>query len=191
MNTASRHNFGKLCKLRTRIVILALAATQFSSPSAAMAQTSATPQTPGLASLTACRAIGSDTDRLACYDRATQALDAAEQAGDLVVVERGQIREARRQLFGFNSPDLSSILGKGREDDVEAEAVETTLTTASQNSEGKWTFHLADGAEWRQIDSAPVRFRNQPGAEVRVRRATLGSYLLTIGRSRAVRVKRQ
>ena len=61
----------------------------------------------------------------------------------------------------------------------------------AQGADGKWFFRLADGSEWRQIDSDPVRFQNRAGTEIRVRRASLGSYQLTAGRSRAVRVKRQ
>lgn len=71
------------------------------------------------------------------------------------------------------------------------DAVETTLVSASQGADGKWLFRLADSSEWRQIDSSPVRFQNRQGTDVRVRRAALGSYQLTAGRSRAVRVKRQ
>lgn len=146
-----------------------------------------------LSALTQCRQIATDAERLACFDRTASALDAAERQGEVVVVERSQIREARRQLFGFDVPALPSIFNRG--DDAAAEpevdSVETTLVSAGQNAEGKWTFRLADGSEWRQIDSAPVRFQNRQGTEIRVRRAALGSYLLTAGKSRAVRVRRQ
>jgi len=57
--------------------------------------------------------------------------------------------------------------------------------------DGKWLFRLEDGSEWRQIDSGTVRFRERQGGPVRIRRASLGSYLMTIGNSRAVRVRRQ
>lgn len=176
--------------MRTTAATFALIIGNFILLSGAAAQTPAVTQSPGLEALAACRTISSDVDRLACYDRAAGELSTAAQSGDLVVVERKQMREARRQLFGFNAPNLSSIFSGGGEEE-EVAAIETTLTRASQNGEGKWTFHLADGGEWLQIDSAPVRFRNRPGLDVRVRRAALGSYLLTAGPSRAVRVKRQ
>lgn len=107
-------------------------------------------------------------------------------------MERQQIREVRRQLFGFNAQALPSLFNRGEDTpDSEVTAVETNLVSASQDREGKWTFRLADGSDWHQIDSVPVRFENRHGNEVRVRRAALGSYLLTVGTSRAVRVRRQ
>lgn len=143
-----------------------------------------------LSEISRCRAITPAAERLACFDQAAGALDAAEQQGDVVVVDREQIREARRQLFGFEMPALPSMFSRD-ESEVKIDSVETTLVSAGQGLDGKWLFRLADGSEWRQIDSMPVRFQNRADTDVRVRRAALGSYQLTAGRSRAVRVRRQ
>ncbi len=159
-----------------------------------MAQVPTAERSAMLRALSECRAMPDAAARLACFDRTADALDTAERQGDLVVMERQQIREARRQLFGFSAPALPSLFSRdstGADADADLDAVETTLLGAGQDHEGKWTFRLADGSEWRQIDSAPVRFQNRNGTEVRVRRAALGSFLLTAGKSRAVRVKRQ
>jgi hypothetical protein len=164
-------------------VILSLAAPAF-------AQSPTNARSPLLEHVARCRQITPDVERLACFDNAAGALDVAERQGEVVVVERGQIREARRQLFGFEIPALPPVF-RDDGDEEKIEAVETTLVSAGQGLDGKWLFRLADGSEWRQIDSAPVRFQNHPGTEIRVRRASLGSYLLVAGRSRAVRVKRQ
>lgn len=147
-----------------------------------------------LSALSECRAVPDAAARLDCFDRTADALDTAERQGELVVMERQQIREVRRQLFGFSAPALPALFSRrDNETDSEPEfgSLETTLVSAGRDLEGKWTFRLADGGEWRQIDSAPVIFQNRSGVEVRVRRAALGSYLLTAGNSRAVRVKRQ
>lgn len=141
-----------------------------------------------LTRLVACRALTDSVARLACYDAAAGALDSAERQGEVVVLDRAGVSETRRQLFGF---DLTlPTLFRG-ETGVELNAVETTLQSASRNGEGRWVFRLADGAIWRQIDSEPVRFDNVPGSPVRVRKAAMGSFLLTVGGSRAVRVRRQ
>lgn len=154
------------------------------------AQTSAVARSPLLEQVARCRQIASDAERLSCFDRAAGDLDTAERQGEVVVVERGQIQEARRQLFGFELPSLPPMFTRGAEEE-KLDAVETALVSASQSADGKWIFRLADNSEWRQIDSGPVRFQNREGTEIRVRRAALGSYQLTAGRSRAVRVKRQ
>ncbi len=157
---------------------------------AASAQQPAPQERPELLSrLVACRAVTAAEARLACYDAAASALDSAERQGEVVVVDRAQVNAARRQLFGFELPSITLFDAGPAPERIDS--VETTLTRAVAAGDGKWTFVLADGSTWRQIDSERVNFRNQAGQAVRVRRATLGSYLLTIDRSRAVRVRRQ
>jgi nucleoside phosphorylase len=139
--------------------------------------------------LMACRGIADNTARLACFDTAAGALDTAQRQGDLVVIDRAGVAETRRQLFGFEMPSLPRLFGP--EGAVEIESIESTLQSASLVGEGRWVFRLADGSVWRQIDSERVRFENRPGQAVRVRKASLGSFLLTVDDSRAVRVRRQ
>lgn len=155
----------------------------------ALAQTVAPARPEVLSRLVECRAITASEARLACYDAAASALDSAEREGQVVVVDRAQVTAARRQLFGFQLPSIT-LFDQG--DAAEPiNQIETTLTRAQLVGEGRWLFSLADGTVWRQIDSERVNFRNQAGEAVRVRRASLGSYLLTTGGSRAVRVRRQ
>lgn len=139
--------------------------------------------------LTACRAVTGDAARLACYDAAAAAFDLAERQGELVVIDRAAVDETRRQLFGFEMPTLPRLFGAGAGEDLDS--IETTLERAALSGENRWIFRLADGSVWRQIDSERVRFRNSPGEPVRVRKASLGSFLMTVGDSRAVRVRRQ
>ncbi|MGH7027173.1 hypothetical protein [Brevundimonas sp.] len=176
--------------MRTTLTLIGVCAAVFLLPEPGRAQDSAPQRSALLAEVARCRTITTDAERLTCFDRAAGALDAAERQGEVVVVDRGQIREARRQLFGFEMPALPSMFARD-EAKERIDAVETTLLSAGQGLDGKWLFRLADGSEWRQIDSDPVRFQNRAGMDVRVRRAALGSYQLTAGRSRAVRVRRQ
>lgn len=152
-------------------------------------QTPAQERPETLARLMACRAVADGAARLACYDAAAGALDAAEREGELVVIDRAGVAETRRQLFGFEMPSLPRLFGP--DGGGEIDSIDTTLQGASRNNENRWVFRLADGGVWRQIDSERVRFENRPGEPVRVRKATLGSFLLTVGDSRAVRVRRQ
>ena len=142
-----------------------------------------------LARLMACRGVADSTARLACFDAAAGALDSAQQQGDLVVMDRAQINQTRRQLFGFEMPALPQLFGA--DSAVAIDSIDSTLQSASLVGEGRWVFRLADGGVWRQIDSERVRFQNRPGQPVRIRKASLGSFLLTVDGSRAVRVRRQ
>lgn len=170
-------------------VVTTVLASLSATPVLAQQRAVAPPRPELLNRLTDCRAIEADAQRLACYDAAASAFDAAERQGDVVVVDRAQIGETRRQLFGFQLPSIS-LFERG-ETVEQIDSIETTLARASQMGEGRWVFTLADGGVWRQIDSERVRFENRAGQPVRVRRGLMGSYLLTVGDSRAVRVRRQ
>lgn len=137
-----------------------------------------------------CRSIADPGARLACYDSAATALDSAERQGDVVVVDRAQVRTARRELFGFELPSSLNLFERGAEPE-RLDSIETTLTSAREISRGTWSFRLADGSTWVQIDTQSAGTGGRPGDAVRVRRAAMGSYMLAVGRNPAVRVKRQ
>lgn len=166
--------------------LLAIAAASVLSGPPAPAQDR--PET--LTRLLDCRAVADSAARLACYDAAAGALDMAERQGEVVVIDRAGVAETRRQLFGFEMPTLPRLFGAA-DAIAEIDSIETTLQSAALVGEGRWVFRLEDGGVWRQIDSERVRFQNRPGQPVRVRKAALGSFLLTVGDSRAVRVRRQ
>jgi len=166
--------------------LVAIAAVSVLSGQSAPAQER--PET--LTRLLDCRAVADSSARLACYDAAAGALDMAERQGEVVVIDRAGVAETRRQLFGFEMPTLPRLFGPA-DAIAEIDSIETTLQSAALVGEGRWVFRLQDGGVWRQIDSERVRFQNRPGQPVRVRKAALGSFLLTVGDSRAVRVRRQ
>ncbi len=142
-----------------------------------------------LARLVECRAVADNAARLACYDAAAGALDSAERQGDVVVMDRAQIAETRREMFGFNMPSLPRLFGPAGESEITS--IETTLRTATRGRDDRWVFQLEDGSVWTQIDTAAVHITNRAGRPVRVRKAALGTFFLTVGDSRAVRVRRQ
>ena len=157
--------------------------------SAASQERSNAAMPPVVSDLVNCRAIAAATDRLACFDRATQGLQTALSSGELLVVDRAQATAARRQAFGSTEAPADILQPPRPEDRIDA--IETTLVRASQADDNRWTFVLADGSTWRQTDTDRVRIVNREGEAVRVRRGALGSYLLTVGRSGVVRVRRQ
>jgi len=135
--------------------------------------------------LVACSAVTPDRDRLACFDREAARLRTAEQSGAVIIMPRARIEETRRALFGFAVPNLPDMMSG-----VPAlDTVETTLVSANQ-SDG-WVFRLADGSVWRQVDTTALNFRPREGMPVRIRRAAVGSYMLKVGDSPAVRARRQ
>jgi len=167
------------------------------SPACALGATTLKP--PGRAelvkALSDCRAITDPTERLACYDKAAAALDEAQTKGDVIVVDREQARAVKRQAFGFNLGAALSIFDRpaGKEGAKEKEAEESITAVArsvSQTAVGKWIITLEDGAVWRQIDSDTLPLDPHAGSKIHIRRAALGSFLMSIDGQSSIRVHR-
>lgn len=156
---------------------------------AARAQDGAGQRPPLLESLLACRGITAEAERLACFDRAAAAFETAEASGEVTVVDQAQARRTRQRLFGLDL-DTVRLFGNLR-NDAPVEAIETTLVRARQDGRGVWTFVLADGSTWLQVDAERLTARTTAGAPVRIRQAAMGSYLLSVNGARSLRVRRE
>ncbi|MGO4409175.1 MULTISPECIES: hypothetical protein [unclassified Brevundimonas] len=152
------------------------------------ARVSPSPRAAEMQRLFECKLIAERAARVDCYDAAVESLGVAERQGEIVVVERERVLEARRALFGFTLPAFPSLLGGQAE---RLDEVETTLERATYATGPGWTFYLADGSIWTQIDTASLQFRATAGLPVRIRRAAMGSYFLKVADNPAVRAKRQ
>jgi len=171
-----------------RILIWTILLAGAAAPAAAQPALQERPE--ALTRVTGCRAIQSSAERLACYDESVAALDAAQSSNQLVVVDRSQIRRARRSIFGLTLPDLDIFSG-GDDEEEEVATLETTIRSATQNGFGKWIVILADGARWIQVDTRELARDPRPGDTIRIRRAAMGSYLANIGRQIAIRMRRE
>lgn len=171
---------------RTWIFGAALAGLAIGGP--ALAQPKAQSRARLVQDLADCRKITEDAARLACYDRTATSLEQAEAKGDIVVVDRDQARQVRRQAFGFSLPSIS-LFEKG-ETQEELENVTGEVAAASVNGAGKWTIRLADGAIWVQVDNNELHRTPRPGSPVKIRQASLGSFIMTINNGGGFRVRR-
>lgn len=141
-----------------------------------------------LGRLLSCQNTSDSSARLACFDSESIALRREVESGDLVPVYKREVETARRGLFGIDNVRLPSFLDNDRSD---LRQIETTITTATRGPTGRWRFELEDGSRWDQIDSVDPHFSTRPGTPVRIRKAAMGSYLLTIGRATPLRVSRR
>jgi hypothetical protein len=141
-----------------------------------------------------CRSIADNVARLACFDAQVARLEEAETRNELVVVDKAQVKKARKGLFGLSLPDLGLFGGnEADEKDPDQEGIskiESTIRSASQNTSGKWTIILEDGARWIQIDTGSIRTA-KPGQAIKIRKASLGSYFANINGQAAIRMIRQ
>src|SRR6185437_5151494 len=97
-----------------------------------------------------CRALSDSTARLACYDAAVAKLDEAAAKGDVVVLDREQTRQARREAFGFTLPSLN-VFNRG-EPMEKLDRATYTVESAWKSADGRWAVETDTGAVWRQID---------------------------------------
>ena len=140
--------------------------------------------------LGACRAITDETARLACYDRASDALTGAAARGEIAVVDREQVRNVRRSLFGFSVPKFPFFAG--RKDDKEEEQKEITSTVQAFRSIGNNRYRVviaADNAMWETTEAMPLRDA-KTGDKVTITAGSIGSYFMQIGKQRWVRARR-
>lgn len=143
---------------------------------------------PVFEALVNCRSITDAAERLACYDAKVTAMDEAEKNDELVLVDKETMKEARRGLFGFSLPKLR-LFGDGEEIEGQDEIV-ATIDSAYQTGAGKWTIVLEDGARWSQIDDKVINRDPAKGMEIKIRKATMGSYFANVAGQRAMRMKR-
>ncbi len=139
---------------------------------------------PELQAIVDCRALADRDARLNCYDAAAAKLDQAEAAGQVVVVDREQVRRVRKDVFGLELPSLdifSSITKKtpgGAGEEVDR--LTAVVKTAWRGGDGRWDFELDNGAVWRQVDDSS--FANDPraGSKVEIRKGSLGSFFMKV-----------
>ncbi len=134
--------------------------------------------------LKTCQAQSDDTARLECFDAAVGRFVSASEAGDVRVVDREEIRENRRSLFGFNIPNKGIL---AEPDDEVSDTLETTVTSVRYITSRKVRFRTQEGATW-EIGNAPSRMRRiEVGDPVEFKKAALGSYFVKIKGQRGVK----
>lgn len=133
---------------------------------------------PGKAMLEECRAIGSDSKRLKCYDAA---LDAIYGVDEKLEAARA---EYRRDRFGLPVDDSGTQL-------TELEAVISEVDENIRN--GLTSIALDNGQVWQLTSTGGLRTRMKPGMTVVIAESGTGGYRLSVpektGFKGVVRVK--
>ena len=151
---------------------------------------SASTQARNLGALEACRAIGADVARLACYDRAAVALLEAARSGELSVVNRADARAARRSLFGFALPKLPFFSGDKSAGDV-PDVLTSTIVSARGIANDRYRIQIADGNAVWETTEAPIRLSApSAGEKIVITKGALGSYFLRINGQVGVKGRR-
>jgi hypothetical protein len=130
-----------------------------------------------------CRAVADDTQ--------VARLDEAESRNEVVVVDKEQVKKARKGLFGLSLPDLGGVFGTGddNEDKYGLSEIQSTVKAAVSGTSGKWTIILEDGAKWVQTDTTAIR-TPKAGQPIIIKKGALGSFVAKVNDLRAFKVIR-
>ena len=138
--------------------------------------------------LASCRTITEDAARLACYDKLPDQPTPGLATVVPVAPSAAAASPSPETLFGRDTVESEDMVrraaGISRLDEVTSR-----VSGVEKNPLGKLVLSLDNGQVWVQLDSST--FRVESGDVVRIRRAALGSYLLTgTGGKRTIRVRR-
>ena len=137
--------------------------------------------------LIACRTITDSAQRLACYDRQSDALSTALAKKEVVVIDKARATAAKKSLFGFSIPNFGGIFGCNED---EVKEISSTATRVQQDPYGAYVVTLADGSTWYQQDDAPLGLGPEKGDKIVVRRGSFGAFYLSVNGQPGIRVKR-
>lgn len=142
-----------------------------------------------------CQETADETERLKCFDREVQNLKLRQVAGEIQTVDMASIQLVEKETFGLSLPSLPSILRGHSDDKSGRESIsEITASVESariQNISKKVIIVLDNGQTWEQTDTTRVDpFAVRRAKEARIRRAALGSFMMTLDGSQPFRVKR-
>ncbi len=179
-----------------RYAMMAIAALGLPAAIWAAPQRPAQERPAALEAMLRCRSIAEEHARLECFDREVAAFEAAAAARDVVIIDRKQVRETKRSLFGLRLPRLAIFGGGGGgdnadRDDEELDQLEGVVASAVQTADNHWVIRLQDGATWRQIDDQLLGRRPRAGSKVLIKRGAMGSYMMRLDGQPGVRARRE
>lgn len=131
--------------------------------------------------LYACATITNDAERLKCFDTTLAQLRAAEQTGEVTVVDRASVQRLEKDSFGFQLPSFGAIFS--HKTPVEAANTPSSVSEVSgkiervSRSKDGALFVLDNGQSWRQTDTVSTALV-RVGDTVAIKRAALGSFML-------------
>ncbi len=181
-------------RIRNQIIVAVFACAALVNGAHGQSASAGEQEPSAIRKLNECRVIADDRARLACFDTSSAELAAARESGAVAVVDRQQVRRAKRGLFGFNLSGLD-IFGIGKNGLAKSEQDEVSeisgrISAVTRNADGYYIITIEDGARWEQI--SPLTFGRAPraGSTVTIKRAALGSYKMRIDQNPPVKARR-
>ena len=139
----------------------------------------------------ACANVEDAGQRHACFDALVPELKKAGGGAPAAKAPQTASRAAPAQS-PLTAPVLSAPEARAAkaEKDKEVDQVRLAVKAIETSRNGKYRFTMENGQVWRQIDTIKLRNIGSGPWTAEIRKAALGSYLLTVDKQAAVRVER-
>jgi hypothetical protein len=159
--------------LRTLIAIVSLLLIG----SATLAQAPVPPE------FVTCSRIQKNSERLACYDRAVSYLSQP--------AEQQTLAPSAAASFGLQAtvPQPAAAAATEDPESKEVSSITARVTEVTSDREGKKVMTLDNGQTWREVNKSGF-VALEPGDEVTINRAALGSFMMSVPNGRPLRVRR-
>ncbi|MXP25257.1 hypothetical protein GRI39_04255 [Altererythrobacter indicus] len=146
-----------------------------------------------LSILRECAKVADPTARLACFDnnlRSGPSSTAMQQHPKASPADTPPIHNQRSVSEGFGANDVRHP-DRFAKPPADQQSLTARVASVSKREPGIYLVTLEGGAQWLFSESVPFSF-NPPrkGSQVSINKASLGSYLMSVGKQSAVRVKR-
>ena len=151
-----------------------------------------------LDAISVCSRISKKDARLACYDQVARDAASGNMSANTPVPSPSSPDWAAPPPPMVNAPTTGAPQSFGSEqlrkpaDDPSRgpDEVQSQVVSATDNGLGQWRITMADGAIWRMTESVPLFRPPAPQEAVRLRRGSLGSFFMDVGKQAGVRVAR-
>ena len=143
----------------------------------------------------ACANIEDAGQRHSCFDALVPELKKAGGAAPAAKAPQttsGATSQPAPAASPLTAPVLSATEAREAKAQKEAEIdkVSFAVKTIATGNDGKYRFTLENGQIWKQLDTVKLRNIGDGPWKAEIRKAALGSYLLTVDNKAAVRVER-
>lgn len=137
-----------------------------------------------------CKGESNEQARLRCYDSAVTALAQATASGEIVVVDKEDVRKTRRSLFGFSIPNLPFFGRDDSQKEEQPDEIEAKIQSVRGIGYGKWLIELDTGARWQTTEGGTLAREPKAGQMVKIKKGAIGSFFLSVEGRRGVRAMR-
>lgn len=137
-----------------------------------------------------CKGEANEQARLRCYDTAVATLAQATASGEIIVVDKEDVRKTRRSLFGFSLPNLPFFGRDESQKEEQPEEIEAKIQSVRGLGYGKFLIELDTGARWQTTEGGALAREPKAGEMVKIKKGVMGSYFLAVEGRRGIKALR-